>query len=267
MNLLFGAQSGWGKSYHAQAWLEQNIPNYDTSLILDFKDEYRGLVKHGLCKFAIAGPKELKTWGVEQYRQLLQATDHVVLARHERMGVEEWQAIAARAIAAGRRMDSCLLAIDEAHFVAPQKGGVPEPIEGLATTGRGEGASSVWITQRLAKIEETVASQCQARMLGGFESSADLNKVADLVEYPSDLHNPQVRDVATAIPNDLEPTNRSPPPGSLQKHENDDGDTIGSEWIYSDNSGRRERVDTRNVSMESTHYGSQGNDLEMPTYG
>ncbi|WP_231184723.1 ATP-binding protein [Haladaptatus sp. DYF46] len=267
MNLLFAAQSGWGKSFHSQAWLEQNIPHYETSIILDFKDEYRGLVKHGLCRYCIAGPKELATWSTAEFMTLLRQNQHVVLARHEELTTEEWQEICRRAIAAGRRMDSCLIAIDEAHFVAPQSGKVPDEIEGLATTGRGEGASGVWITQRLAKIEETVASQCQARMLGGFESTADKNKVEDLVEYPADLHNPQVRTLSASIPDELAPTHRDPPPWSLQKHEDDDGNTIGSEWIYSNNKGERQRVDTRNISMDSTHYGSQGNPLEMPTYG
>jgi DNA helicase HerA-like ATPase len=155
-----------------------------------------------------------------------------------------------------------LIDIDEAHFVAPQKGKVPEPVIGLATTGRGEGASSIWITQRLAKLEEDVASQCQARLLGGFESSADLNKVEAITEYPVDLHNPQVRTVVN-VPAELTPSDRDRPE-SLQKHV-ENGDTVGSEWIYSDNTGRRERRNTEGLAaeMDSTHFGKQGKGLEV----
>ncbi|MEA5406383.1 hypothetical protein VB773_01470 [Haloarculaceae archaeon H-GB2-1] len=42
MNLLFAAQSGWGKSYHAQAWMESNARAYDALVVLDFCGEYRG---------------------------------------------------------------------------------------------------------------------------------------------------------------------------------------------------------------------------------
>ncbi|MFU1780712.1 hypothetical protein ACM16X_04960 [Haloarcula japonica] len=50
MNLLLAAQSGWGKSFKAQHVMEENIPEYDHVVVLDFKDEYRGLAKAGLAK-------------------------------------------------------------------------------------------------------------------------------------------------------------------------------------------------------------------------
>lgn len=272
MNLLFAAQSGWGKSYHSQAWLEKNIPEYDVSVILDYKDEYRGLVKHGLCKYVIAGPEELRKWGVRHYTALLDQNQHIVLVRHDRLNGEDWQQVAARVIAAARRMKkSALIAIDEAHFVAPQRGKVHEQIIGLATTGRGENVSSVWISQRLSEMEETVISQCQARILGGFESSADLSKVAKIVEYPEKLHNPQAGKVQKA-PEELQPLDDSGTQAkgglvpALRKFEDDEGNTIGSEWIYSDNSGDRRRLNTQHVTMESTHYGAQGKRLEPPEY-
>ena len=54
-------------------------------------------------------------------------------------------------------------------------------------------------------------------------------------------------------------------PQSLQKQENDHGDTIGSEWVYSDNSGERERQSTAGLAdeMASTHYGNQGKGIKV----
>lgn len=267
VNLLFAARSGWGKSYHSQAWLEENIPKYDTSIILDYKDEYRGLVKHGLCKFAIAGPNELD-WSVAHWQKLLERNKHIVLARH--VNDDEWRELAAPVIAAARRMEgSTLVAIDEGHWVAPQGESYPKAVKGLATTGRGEGVSGMWITQRLAEIDKTIVTQCQARMLGGF-GSKDIKHFKSSIEYPPELHNPQKSPQPGIVPDELLPTDRETPT-SLQKHTvtGDDGEpqTVGSEWIYSDDQGNRERVNTRGIDMESTHYGSQGEQLEMPNYG
>lgn len=260
-NLLLAAKSGWGKSWHAQAWLEANLPEYDHAVILDFKDEYRGLVKEGLARYYIAGPRE-KSWRRANWQTLLAENKRVVLSRHD-LDAEEWRDLAAHVVDAARNLDgSVLVAIDEAHFVAPQRGKLPSSIKGLATTGRGEGASSLWVTQRLAEMDETVIAQMMARILGGFESDADLAKVERVAEYPVDVHNPQVSRVS-GLPDALA-ADAGPVP--LRKFEAD-GQTVGSEWVYSDDSGDRERMDTRDVEMRSTHYGAEGESLRRPDYG
>ncbi len=262
LNLLLAAQSGWGKSFKAQHVIEKNLPEYDHVVVLDYKDEYRGLVKAGLARWWIGGPREA-SWSSSTWHDFIQAQRKLVVARHDQMQKGTWQSLCASVIAGARRLGDVLIVVDEAHFVAPQTGKVPSPIEGLATTGRGEGASSMWVTQRPATMEETVIAQCQARLLGGFESDADLSKIAGIVEYNEDLHNPGERAVAS-VPEELYPTDRETPV-SLQKHENDEGHTIGSEWVYSDNTGERERRNTEGVAaeMESTHYGRQGKGIKV----
>lgn len=259
MNLLVGAQSGWGKSWKAQHVMEVNAPSYARLLVLDFKDEYRGLPKADLAAWWIAGPKE-RELSRSAWKALLDDNPKVVLARHNGIDVEEWRDLANRAVAAARSLGDVLVVLDEAHFLAPQRGSTPDAIKGLATTGRGEGASSIWITQRLSEAEETVISQCQARLLGGFESSADLAKIERIVEYPVEVHNPGVSEVPR-LPDDLEPPDRDRPE-SLQRHV-ESGSTVGSEWIYSANTGARERRDTRETEMQSTHYGAEGKELEI----
>jgi hypothetical protein len=263
MNLVEAAQSGHGKGLFAQSIIEQNIDDYDATAILDFKDEYKGLVKSDLASYFIVGPDEL-SWSPNAWKQLLEQNGAVVFARHEDVGVDEWREVCGRIVEGARKLDSVLVVVDEAHFVAPQSGKVPESLTGLATTGRGEGASSIWITQRLAKMEEDIVSQCQARILGAFESDADLDKVAGIVEYPDDLHNPQHR-VVHGVPDDLVPDDHDGAGApALRKFFDEDGNIIGSEWIYSDNTGARRRVNTGDIEMESEHVGAQGNPINIP---
>lgn len=267
VNLSFGAKSGWGKSYHAQAYIEENIKSgeYDGVIVLDYKDEFRGLVKSGNAKHWIVGRVEAEHFGVDEWRQLIASNGgNVVFARHrDQLGQSEWQAVCSEIIAAVRNWRfSMLVAIDEAHFVAPQMGNVPDPIIGLATTGRGEGVSAMWITQRFAKLEETVITQCEEHILGGL-SSNDLGKIQGVIEYPVELHNPQAREIA-GLPDDLTTSDGDPLP--LRKFTDDDGHVTGSEWAFSNDEGEMGRLDTSNISMESTHYGVQGKNIERPEY-
>jgi hypothetical protein len=265
VNLLLAAQSGWGKSAKAQNVMEENVPEYERMVVLDYKDEYRGLVKADLAEWFIVGPDEAD-WSVAKWVAFLRKNPKVVVARH-RLNASMWKEVAARIIAAARRLGDILVVVDEAHFVAPQKTKIPKATKGLATTGRGEGASSIWVSQRLSEMEETVISQCQARLLGGFESSADLGKVAKVVEYPEELHNPQAG-LVSHVPEELiadQWSDADASAGALRKFENDEGQTIGSEWIYSDNTGERRRIDTRGMfeDMRSTHYGAQGKNIKV----
>lgn len=49
---------------------------------------------------------------------------------------------------------------------------------------------------------------------------------------------------------------------SVRKWTDGTGHPVGSEWIYSDDSGTQERRDTRRLSMESQHVGAEGIDIE-----
>lgn len=259
MNLALLAISGWGKSFRAQAAIEQNMSEYARTVVLDFCDEFRGLVKADLADWFVAGPTE-SGWSSGQWSTLLEQNRQIVIARH-RLEPEEWRDVCARIIKAARNFGDILIVVDEAHFVAPQKGKIPAATKGLATTGRGEQASGMWISQRPAEVEETVLTQCQARLLGGLNGS-DLDKASRIIEYNEDVHNPENRTVS-GLPAELEPEDRDKPQ-SLQLHK-EGGSVVGSEWIYSDNTGDRERQDSRGLAgeMKSTHYGAEGKDIEI----
>ena len=256
---LLAAMSGWGKSWYAQLLFETNLPEFDLVAIFDYKDEYRGLVKADLASHYIVGDRET-AWSVEDWETFFESNPKVVLARH-RLKPEEWREVVAKAVQALRNLagpDRATLAgVDEAHFVAPQSGKIPDAIEGLATTGRGEGASSIWITQRLAKLDETVGSQCDERIVGGFSGDRDRGKIDP--EYPEDVHNPQARSIAR-LPEELRVDGENLP---LRRFE-EGGSTVGSEWVYSNNKGEMERRDTREMTMQTTHYGPEGHPIHDP---
>lgn len=264
MNLLLAAQTGFGKSFHGQAFIEANLPDYDRVLILDPKDEYTGLVEaHSQVKRYIVGPGEV-SYPPEFWKALLAGSEAIQLPQYD-LTTERWREVCGTIVHAARKFDgSVLVCLDEAHEVAPQEGDFPEPIKLLATKGRGEGASSLWITQRLQELHKTVVSQCTGRLLGGFEEENDLGKIRSTVSYPADVHNPQLSRIPN-LPEELHHPEEGPIP--VQKYTDDEGNTVGSEWIYSDDSGVRERRDTRNLQMVAPHHGAQGKGLRDPDYG
>ncbi|USZ73243.1 ATP-binding protein [Natronosalvus halobius] len=264
------AKSGWGKSYNTQLWLEKNLPDQDFAAILDYKDEYRGLVRGvepsspetDLCRWYIAGPNEVDL-SPTQWAAILEAGGRLVIPRY-RIDGDDWRAVVGNVAAACRRLyedhpkAKILLAIDEAHIAAPQKGKYPEATKKAATTGRGEGLSSLWVTQRLAELAETIAAQWDEQILGGFSSDADLGKIS--VDYPADVHDTRSRR-APPFPSEIQVDGENLP---LRKFEDDAGNTVGSEWVRSNDSGLLERVNTGDATMHSRHYGSEGQQLTSP---
>ncbi|WP_144901353.1 ATP-binding protein [Halobellus captivus] len=263
MHLLTAAQSGWGKGYFTQSLCERNLPEYDTAVILDYSDEYRGLVEAGYAKWHIGGPIE-RGWSASNWSTFLDANPRVVIARHDSLSASGWQDLAASVAKSIRsREGTVLFVVDEAHFVIPQSEGFPTVLKELATTGRGEGVSYVVISQRLSEVEKTVTTQMQSRLLGGFDGD-DISRVSDVVDgYPAELHNPQSDLSPGRVPDELLPNDRDRPV-SVQRHTNDADKTIGSEWIYSDNSGDRRRIDTRGIDLDAPHYSPEGATLEIP---
>lgn len=258
--------SGWGKSYHGQAIIEASVPDFNFVVILDYKDEYRGLVKSGYVSHFIVGPKEL-AWDVDDWRAFLQANPKVTLVRH--LSDSDWREVCGRIIQAARDLAGAstptLVAIDEAHVAAPESGSYPEATANLATTGRGEGASSLWMDQRLAKLDKDVVTQADETIIGGFMRKQDRRQVE--AEYPIDIHNPQKTSVP-GIPEALQADDDPTAPLRRFTEIGDDGEehTVGSEWAYANDKGEMARRDTSSLSMESAHYAPEGHAISDPDY-
>ncbi len=271
MNLLFAAASGYGKSYHCQAFVEENTENYDHLILLDYKDEYRGLVKAGFCKHWLIGQREHTHFTTRHWRELLAQNPRLVLARQtgpDGLDIPEWRETCGRIVGVLDSLEgSVLVVVDEAHWVAPQREQAPDPITSLATTGRGEKKSAMWVTQRITEIEETVIAQCTARMLGGFESDNDLKKIKPVLDYPARAHKTGGHRVP-GLPDDL----HAPDEGAISVRkwtETNAGQTrvTASEWLWSDDAGNMDRVNTGELSMQSQHVGASGKTISRSSYG
>jgi len=259
---LLAAKTGWGKSWYGQAIMEANLPEYPVAAVVDYKDEYRGLVEAGLARHLIVGPKEAG-YSVKSWQQVFESNPRLVLARY-RLDAEEWRDVVANITAAVRRLGQehggAFIAYEEAHFLAPQRGNVPAPIKGVATTGRGEQVSSLWMTQRLSELTETVIAQQDERLFGAFTSSADLDKIGKFTEYNEEIHNPNKSSIGRGVPDALTVEGESLPVRKFTE----DGHTVGSEWIFSDDAGATERRDTRTISPSAEHYGPEGREIHDP---
>ena len=256
MRMLIAGKSGWGKSYVAQSYLEDNLDEFDHVVILDWKDEFRGLAKEGFVRWMGVDDAEA---GLEpsEWATIIEQNPKLIVARA--VDNDSWIEVVATIAQAARMVEgNVLIGVDEAHTVAPQSGALLKPIELLATTGRG-GVSSVWMVQRLQKLDETVISQTNARLLGGFGSKNDRGKLD--VEYPVEVHNPQASGPIRNLPEELHhPTDGAIP---LQKQE-ENGVVVMSEWVYSDDDGYMERRDSSKIEMQSTHYGGSDKELRHP---
>jgi len=263
--LGFVATSGWGKSYGSQSVIEVNLDPYQYVVVLDYKDEFRGLCSKECgpapCKHWIAGPRELEYFEPAHWRELVRQNGQIVIARHqEEITTAEWREICDRIAAGVRTMGNVLVVIDEGHSVAPQNKKVPEEIGMLATTGRGEGASSMWITQRPAKLDEDIRGLWNAQFIGGVSNDSDMKKLRAELDYNADVHNPGGHRVDRL----REALHTEDGPISLRKKTtvDDQGNerVRNSEWVYSDEDGALQRAWSNDIwDPECDHVGSSGN--------
>jgi len=253
---LIAAQSGWGKSWVTQNRIESNVENFDACIILDYCDEYRGLAKAGMAKWLGIGRQEARL-SVDGWLKLLDETPRIVAARGVDAATWREEVAATVARAAFAYDGDVLIVVDEAHFVARMRKTTPKPVEELATTGRGAGVATIWVTQRLAKLDPTCSSQCDRKMLGAFMDSNDIDRVDGIVVYDGDLHNSQL-DTVRRLPDEL--LDDDGQPNTLSQTD------PGSEWVYSTRDGDYDRIDSSRLSMSSTHYGPEGSALDKPSH-
>ncbi|MFC6953531.1 hypothetical protein [Halorubellus litoreus] len=257
MNVAFAAQTGWGKTYVSHSYIEENAEDYDLTVVLDYKDEYSGLVETGHLK-RMTAPSGSENITPEQWQGIVESVNGLQVVR---AGLKDgqWQELLANLILALEATDlSVFLVLDEAHRFAPQRGSYPEEISTLATTYHGDGFGVVWMFQRFAKIDKTVLSCCTASMLGGFGTTNDIGQL-DTIEYNADVH---LKDKA-GVSHLSEDLCVDGEPLALQRFTDNEGHTTGSEWIYSEG-GERRRLDSREFEMESEHYGSNRKRIQHP---
>lgn len=269
MHMLISAGTGHGKSYVAQAIIEENIPEYDTAVVLDDKGEFTGLVKAGLAKHYVAGERELEAFGPEEWATLLRDNPQLVVERRDSLSDEDWEQLADEVVGGTRLVEgTTFYGIDEAHNVYPEKGSGshPEHLKWLLRTSRGEGGSMVAITQRLAGASSAMAGACMTTLLGGYNEQNDVDRLASITDYNEQVHKVGGVDL-DSLPEDLRAED-APNDGkvSLRKFRDDQDRLVGSEWVYADDEGTLERRNSRNLEPEAEHYGNQGEPIRMPDF-
>lgn len=266
MHLALASATGTGKSYTAQAVVEDNLDDYEAFVGLDYKGEFRGLVKHGLARHWIAGTKERDEFTIAHWRALLEQNPRLIIERHDLLSDEDWRTVVNRVIAAERRLDrSALFVFEEAHTVAPQQGELLENIRWMAQTGRGAKKSAIWVTQKLSEIDKVVISMATAWMIGGFQEENDLKKLRGSLDYNVDVHKLGGQQVQ-GLREDLHALDDGAVSVRVfrEKDANGEAKTVGSEWVYSDDEGTVERLNTREWEPEAPHYGAEGKKIKVP---
>jgi hypothetical protein len=120
------------------------------------------------------------------------------------------------------------------------------------------------VTQRLAQLCKKVAGNCTARSLGGYQSGNDLDAVKDVMKYPKEAHNTGGQSVS-ALPDELQ----GPDEGAIsvrkwvEEGPDSEPQTVNSEWIYSDDSWKIERVESNHYEPECEHVGAEGKRIEV----
>ncbi|PSQ06123.1 hypothetical protein BRC97_07020 [Halobacteriales archaeon QS_6_71_20] len=273
MHLLISAASGWGKGWIAQALTERNIrgDRYHHVVVLDTSDEFRGLCSRqhgpGCAKQWTATATERDAFGAAEWRQLVEAHHALVIGRG--VAKTDWREDVVPDVILGCRESArdVLLLIDEAHGVAPQSGGYPKTTTELATDGRSEGGaatSSMWLTQRLAQTDKDVTGNCTARFLGGFEDANSLNSISDVLPYQKGLH--ASGGVPVSVTND-DLLGADGEAVSVRKwtelDENGEPQTVNSEWIYTDETGKIVRKESNDYNPRCEHVGASGKRIDV----
>lgn len=275
MHLAVASATGTGKSYTGQAVIEFNIKesgefvdaeqDLDGLVVLDYCDEFRGLVKAGMAKHWLVGEKELQ-WSAEQWAAFIESNPYIVLGRRD-LSDEQWRDVCDTIVAGLRQLSlDVLVAVDEAHTVAPQDQKLKPNIRWLAQTGRKDGKSAIWITQKLSEIDKVILSQATAWLIGGFREENDLKKLSGVLDYDEKLHKLGGVSVPSVQGRDelLAPGGEA---RSVRVHEDDQGNTIGMEFVYSDRSGTLARLNTQDWNPTAPHYAAQGNKISIPGLG
>jgi len=233
MNLALGAMTGFGKTWVSQAYTERNLDEFDGIALIDYKDEYKGLVEaFDIKRLTVPGGAEAITR--EGWEETLSETPRIQLARAGATTEQFREAMASVVAALGDLDGTWFVVVDEAHKLASQRGACPDPFETLATTWHGDG-------------------------MGGFRSTQDLQKI-EAVEYPVEVHQTHSERVSRPLPDALQVDGENL---TLRRFTEDDGHTTGSEWIYTDSTDLR-RIDTREWVLDSTHYGSDRKRIKQP---
>lgn len=189
LRVFITGQSGSGKSYLAKVILEELADLKIPIIVIDpegeytaFKDWYSSLIIGGN-----RGDLSFEGFNLESAIQIVKRVysgefQILLFDTSDLLSSEQIQthSLILEAVfkTASLEKKPCVLAVEEAHIIAPERGGYSRLLDlsmEVAKRGRKRGLHSIWVTQRPADISKKVISQCNIRFFGRHQEPADLN--------------------------------------------------------------------------------------------
>lgn len=185
-NLLVQANSGGGKSYALRRLLEQTAPLVQ-QIVIDPEGEFASLREK--FDYVVCAPRGADAvinpdTATMLARRLLETGVSAILDifdmdPHERELVVKRFCVA-MVDAPKSLWHPTLVVIDEAHVFCPESAHSEcvRAVVSLASRGRKRGFGTVLATQRLAKLNNNAAAECNNKMLGRTSLPSDIDKCA-----------------------------------------------------------------------------------------
>ena len=184
--LLAQANSGGGKSYLLRRLLEQTHGKIQ-QIVLDIEGDFATLrEKYDYILASKGGDIEINLKVADLLaRRLLELkvsaiVDLYELKQHERILFVK-RFLDAMMNAPKSLWHPCMVIVDEAHMLCPERGKAESmgSVIDLCTRGRKRGYCAVLATQRLSKLHKDAAAECLNKLIGRTGLDVDMKRVAD----------------------------------------------------------------------------------------
>ena len=190
--LLIQANSGSGKSWIIRRILEQSHGKVQ-QIVLDLEGEFATLREK--YEYLLVGkggdvPVSVRTAGLLAHKLLEHKASAIIdlyeLQAHERKLFAKLF-IESMVNAPKELWHNCLVFIDEAHVLCPEKGEseAMSAVIDLATRGRKRGYCAILATQRISKLHKDAAAECNNKLIGRSAQDIDMKRASDELGFTS----------------------------------------------------------------------------------
>lgn len=186
--LLACANSGGGKSYFARVLAERVAPSLQI-IVIDPEGEF-GTLREEIDAVLVGPGGDLEAHpraAALLARKVMELGTHVIIDLSELGRPEQRRFVrlfCEALIALPKKLwHPVMLALDEAHDFAPEKGQSESlsAVTSVASRGRKRGIGLVLLTQRLSKLHKDAAAECRNLMIGLTNFDVDLKRAVDLL--------------------------------------------------------------------------------------
>jgi len=192
IRIFFGGMSGSGKSNAAKVFLEELIRIGFASIVIDISGEYASLNEISNKVLVIGGKYADLPLDNSMFYELVEHVykDGLILVfdlsevRRKQKSLLAEEILETLYVSAPRYRKPIFLVVEECKHIAPQDGKADSSeiaIE-IASEGRKFGIHQIWVTQRTAKINKNVLSECNMRFFGKSLIPNDIDRIKDTLK-------------------------------------------------------------------------------------